>query len=514
MKKYLMGLMVMVAMVTIVSCQKGVKAPEQGLEAEGAAVVPEGEGGPPGPQVNLPSEENVVVEGEVEIASKENKVTISAGDKPVVTIEVTGDIDLGKVTVQKQGSKVVVTNVENMDHYLYIDDTYGTGTYVCPQATTLSQVFKGCPGEISFTDEQCKDPSVVECQYVDGQYMVKVSGSGGDQNPPKLGEGLTLYVGSHGPDGTVYKTIDGKDWTDIGSGELKEHFISIYGLWGTSPENIYAAGTLFVFRYDGEDWKVSYFENMLHPDGIYGNKDDENITHFTGIWGTDANNIYAVAADEKTITHYDGEEWSIVYSAEKKPSLPESIRLKSIWGADKNNIFAVGYNGAILHYNGTGWTVMVEPVKENLDLNSVWGAAANDVYAVGMNELIRHYDGAGWTTVVPPPHPYLGTCVSDLKAVGGTSGNDIYAVGDCGTNPHTVFHYDGDSWKDINWTELDLSGFHYIKYRAIWGNAPDNIFIAGTTAANQAVVIHYNGTEWKLLKTGYSAILDSMWATY
>lgn len=96
-------------------------------------------------------------------------------------------------------------------------------------------------------------------------------------------------------------------------------------------------------------------------------------------------------------------------------------RLHGVWGADANNVFAVG-DGVVLRWNGTAWEQQTLPAAvASASFRGVWGRNASDVYAVGLGGAMVHYDGSGWAI-----GPYTGT--SDLYAVTGNE-TDVIAVG-------------------------------------------------------------------------------------
>ncbi len=98
--------------------------------------------------------------------------------------------------------------------------------------------------------------------------------------------------------------------------------------------------------------------------------------------------------------------------------------LTGIWGADANNIWAVGLNGTIIHWNGTTWRLQTSGTNERLD--SVWGSDARNIWAVGGNGTILKWDGTTWSAQVS------GTS-SGLWSVWGTDSKNIWAVGAAGT---------------------------------------------------------------------------------
>src|SRR4051812_31166996 len=73
-----------------------------------------------------------------------------------------------------------------------------------------------------------------------------------------------------------------------------------------------------------------------------------------------------------------------------------SPTLFDINGTGAANIWAVG-NDAILHHDGTSWSVAASGINQNL--TAVWPTTATDVWAVGSGGAIRHYDGTAWVNV-------------------------------------------------------------------------------------------------------------------
>lgn len=55
--------------------------------------------------------------------------------------------------------------------------------------------------------------------------------------------------------------------------------------------------------------------------------------------------------------------------------------LSGLWGSDANSIWAVGDAGLILKWNGTSWDAQSSPATANL--YSIWGSDANNVWAIG-----------------------------------------------------------------------------------------------------------------------------------
>ena len=58
-----------------------------------------------------------------------------------------------------------------------------------------------------------------------------------------------------------------------------------------------------------------------------------------------------------------------------------------VWGTSASDVWAVGYNGTILHYNGTNWSSVSSGATE--PLYGVWGSSASDVWVVGLTGILH-----------------------------------------------------------------------------------------------------------------------------
>jgi len=158
--------------------------------------------------------------------------------------------------------------------------------------------------------------------------------------------------------------------------------------------------------------------------------------------------------------------------------LPIGEILNSVWGSSGSDVFAVGYNGTIVHYDGSNWSTMNSGTTS--DLTYVWGSSGSNVFAVGYNGTIVHYDGTNWSTM------NTGTTDS-FSGVWGSSGSDVFAVGYNGT----ILHYDGANWSTMNSGTTD-----YLS--SVWGSSGSDVFAVGAGG----IIVHYDGTNWSTMNTG------------
>ena len=136
-----------------------------------------------------------------------------------------------------------------------------------------------------------------------------------------------------------------------------------------------------------------------------------------------------------------------------------SYALSGVAGTSSTDLWAVGYNailpapGLILHWDGSVWTQIPEPV-DGVSLYDVTAVSATDAWAVGriydVPPLIMHWDGATWQQ---SPTPIPGTYI-DLYGVSAVSSTDVWAVGmytdHQGFGRALTMHWDGRAWTVIS----------------------------------------------------------------
>ncbi len=173
-----------------------------------------------------------------------------------------------------------------------------------------------------------------------------------------------------------------------------------------------------------------------------------------------------------------------------------SMNLKAVWGPSPDDIFAVGWDGFILHNDGTGWAPFdysrFDSYIIETNFRCIWGASENDIFIGGSDGVIIHYDGIKWEK--------METGIQKgIYGIWGISGSDVFAVG-----YSFILHYDGEKWNNMN---IPVKGYLY----AIWGSSASDIFVAGT----RGIILHYNGETWARMETGIedSITLRSIWGS-
>jgi hypothetical protein len=199
-----------------------------------------------------------------------------------------------------------------------------------------------------------------------------------------------------------------------------------------------------------------------------------------GVWGSSGSDVFAVG-DNGTILHYNGSAWSSI----ENPLNGTNTTLRDVWGNSGNDVFVVGYNGIILHYNGSNWSSMSSGAGI---LFSVWGSSGSDVFAVGTSGTIVHYNGSNWSSM-------SSGATGFLFGVWGSSGSDVFITGTSG-----ILHYDGSSWSSMS------SGHSFLN---AWGSSGSDVFAVGLSS----VIPHYNGSSWSSMSSGTTELLYNVWGS-
>ena len=146
--------------------------------------------------------------------------------------------------------------------------------------------------------------------------------------------------------------------------------VTLYGVWGASPDDLWAVGGPFSFGESGPP--------------VQGPTDEEKRR-------TDV------------LLHYDGVSWEMV----SLPELPErssaAQSLFKVWGTSADDVYVVGGGRLILHYDGVSWRVQ-DAGEGSQQLFTVAGRGADDVWAVGggATPVLLRQQGEGWSEVELP----------------------------------------------------------------------------------------------------------------
>jgi hypothetical protein len=157
----------------------------------------------------------------------------------------------------------------------------------------------------------------------------------------------------------------------------------------------------------------------------------------------------------------------------------------------------------ILHWNGTDWRQVPQPVRALWDgLTGVAAVSTNDVWAVGngyFGPFIIHWDGSRWNEVPSTNAAWL----NDVVALGP---NDVWAVGqgpfEDGIYPTFTQRWDGDQWVVVD-SPSTRGDFNQLN--AVSGSSPNDVWAVGSwwnsTQPFHPLVLHWNGQEWRIVRS-------------
>ena len=217
--------------------------------------------------------------------------------------------------------------------------------------------------------------------------------------------------------------------------------------------------------------------NVVSPDSCVWSAMDSGTTNELGdVWGSSSSDVFAVGYNG-TLLHYNGSVWSTISSG-------TTNTLCCVWGSSSSDVFAVGYNGTILHYNGSAWSAMSSGTTNHL--YGVWGSSSSNVFAVGSNGTILHYNGSVWSAMGS------GT-TNHLHGIWGTSSSDVFAVGSNGT----ILHYNGSVWSAMDSSSAGMMPGTDHTLFGVWGSSSSDVFVLGY----KTILLHYNGSAWSSMES-------------
>ncbi|MCP4599404.1 MAG: hypothetical protein GY847_02525 [Proteobacteria bacterium] len=286
--------------------------------------------------------------------------------------------------------------------------------------------------------------------------------------------------------------FDGEHWHQIRTGREKSE------VWGTSGENLFHIHQNIVFHFDGTSettWELWYLTHSLYA-----------------VFGTSTEDVYAVGSHkggDGLVFHYDGNSWEQlisrldlhtlydVWSEQDGPAIAvggagqiveidsngwystESNTTENLLAIDGNgnNVFVVGESGVVLQLEGDKWINLDTEVSASF--NDVWVSTTGDAFMIGDGPILL-FDGSSFIQFGNPTG-------NPLQVVHGLSSNDVYAAGEAGE----ILHYDGMTWNQMP-SEIDEK----------------LIFLGGETAAEMFAVTVY-GTVLKLANSNWEVVEDN-----
>jgi hypothetical protein len=264
-------------------------------------------------------------------------------------------------------------------------------------------------------------------------------------------------------------------------------------------------------HWDGTSWSIVPTDSSFHG-------------QLQAVAGAASNDVWAVGVNLSSsssggplVEHWDGMSWSVV----SDPAFTGGVA--AISADATNDVWIVGINGntasaAVEHWDGMTWTSLTSPAFTGVtSLNAVSADASHDVWAVGTASTIfgapfsgpavLHFDGTGWSLINPnTPVPL------DCASVTALSPTDVWAVGTvgafCNHKTHrkaAIEHWDGTSWSIVSSPDPTKSPCLDSSLRGIAAISASDIWAVGFNAASfgglDTLAEHWNGTSWKIISS-------------
>ncbi|AKU92392.1 vanadium-dependent haloperoxidase [Vulgatibacter incomptus] len=208
---------------------------------------------------------------------------------------------------------------------------------------------------------------------------------------------------------------DGSAFTRMKTPGLARH--TIYGIWGRSPNDVYAVGSLsgrsgFVWHFDGSEWR-----DLPLPLDELPRTADGDIPGFFKVSG-DANDVWIVGARGVILRSHGGGPLERIASG-------TDTRLLTIDAAG-GRVAAVGGEGSgALVELGDGGTFVDHAPEACPLLQGIALASDGRGVAVGMSGIVLERKGGSWERV----NHRLSVEAESLHAVWGDEKGGIWAVG-------------------------------------------------------------------------------------
>lgn len=238
--------------------------------------------------------------------------------------------------------------------------------------------------------------------------------------------------------------------------------------------------------------------------------------------------VWAVGESSRIVTgsfitetmtmHYDGTAWTIVPSPSPSPypqgtyatlDAVAAISPTNVWAAGGARVQGVdGFVGThllIMHWDGSGWTVMQNLPQQSggsgENIRAIEVIAPNDIWFFGdwimpQTGLALHWNGSSFTRV---PMPFLINGGHGIEAAAAVSANDIWAVGGGGDGDwidfSNIFHWNGSTWSHV---PGPTPGYH----QRLWdvhAFASDDVWAVGSYQEGNEILplmLHWNGAGW------------------
>ena len=260
----------------------------------------------------------------------------------------------------------------------------------------------------------------------------------------------------------------------------------------------------------------------------------------TDAWAVGFQNSDNLNGSRSLALHWSGGRWNV--TSTPNPGVPGCATsnfgnvLNAVAPVAANDVWAVGFTfncrtailrPLVLHWNGSGWSVVATPAlrtNDNAALNGIYALATDNIWAVGYHPapngavlpLIEHWNGRRWTQFPESLVPRLASGGNPLNSVSATSPQDIWAVGDAVTpsndprDPNQpvktfVLHFDGRRWSIIpSPNPLPTGVLNQNVLNSVVAVAPNDVTAVGyildfNTQRVLTLIEHWNGSSFQVV---------------
>jgi hypothetical protein len=245
-------------------------------------------------------------------------------------------------------------------------------------------------------------------------------------------------------------------------------FAQLWGIWGSSANDIYVVGEAGALYHSTGD-------------GTWTAQASGTTKKLVAVWGSSASDVWVLAAAEQgafpEVLHSMGNGAWMYHS---QPTTNPYV--SSLWGPASNDLYVAA--GGVYRNNGAGWSQVMGVFATHL-----FGFSASNYYGISAFD-INHWDGASWKKEAAS----FGGNLALLDCVFGSSTSDVWAGG---TN--FVYHSTGID----NWTQEAIA----LDVNALWGTGPNDMYAGG-----QSGLQHRDASGWQA-ESSLSGTYRALWGS-
>ena len=215
-----------------------------------------------------------------------------------------------------------------------------------------------------FTFELTRDDSTVQTLSLQSDTLLKDTGLNPNTSytykgywkngTERIGESETLTVT------TMDTTSHNFTWVIDTLGEFGSY---LYDVTTIDENNIWVVGQIYTdgTYYNAAHWNGSkWVFYRIAPNGFFG--------RITSVFAFSNNDVWF--GKYGSPIHYDGE--SFIKYTPTNGGHPGQPTIEAIWGTSPSDIYFVGYNGSIVHYNGSIFQSLASSLTDD-NINDIWG---------------------------------------------------------------------------------------------------------------------------------------------